>query len=198
MKESRTFVAMLLVTMLLGCASQETKDKPASAVKPIDRVREGIVGLSGDLKQTMDSAQLLAGNQGSRSSYSQDLRKTEQRVQTLRSDATELRDRASDYLLVWGGETFTITGDSHARGTNTRRDAGKAKYDELVSALMSAKEIVLPLLDRFKAIEASRDSAAIRADAQIAQTDGTRAIQSLDEALSRLDELKAMLQAKGD
>src|SRR3954447_14168676 len=169
MREIRSFAAMLLVTILLGCASQETKDKPDSAVKPIDRVREGIVGLTSDLKRTMSSAQLLASNQGSRASYSQDLRNTEQQAQMLRSDAAELRDRASDYLAVWGGETFTITADSHAQGTNTRRDAGKAKYDQLVSALMSAKEIVLPLLDRFKAIEASRDSAAIRADAQVAQ-----------------------------
>lgn len=198
MRETRSIAAMLLLAICLGCASQEAKDKPASEVKPIDRVRDGIVGLTSDLKQTMDSAQLLASNQSTRSSYSQDLRKTEQRAQMLRSDAAELRERASDYLAVWGGETYTITADSHASGTNTRRDAGKAKYDQLVSALMSAKEIVLPLLDRFKAIEASRDAAAIRADAQVAQADGTRAIQSLDEALSRLDELKTMLQAKGD
>jgi hypothetical protein len=199
MTDTRSFAATLLLAILLGCASQETKNKPASAVKPIDRVREGIVGLTSDLKRTMVSAQSMANNaRSARSSYSQDLRKTEQRVETLRTDAAELRDRASDYLAVWGGDTFVITGDSHARGTDTRRDAAKAKYDQLVSALMSAKEIVLPLLDRFKAIEASRDPVTIGEDVQIAESDGTQAIHALDVALSRLDELKAMLQTKGD
>jgi hypothetical protein len=188
----QSLLAIVVFALLCGCAaSPETNEKAPSSVKPIDRVREGIVVVSGDLKRTMASAD-------SPGDFSKDLQSTERSVATLRGDAAELRDRASDYLFVWGGQTYMVTGDSHATANDTRRDAVKGKYDNLVSELMSAKEIVLPLLAQYKAIESNKDPMTQRAAVMRAQADGTRAIQHLDNALARLDELKELIQASHD
>jgi hypothetical protein len=133
----------------------------------------------------------------SRNGFSREVKQIDQSVSTLRKDAAELRERANDYLLVWGGETYLVTSESHATGTDPRRDVVKTKYDAMVAELVSAREIVVPLLDRFKSLEKSSDSPAMRADVQQAQADTERATGHLDTALRQLDELKQLVQAKG-
>src|SRR5205085_11644884 len=168
--------AIPLVVILFGCADfQPTNERTPTTVKPIDRVREGIIALSTDLKRTMVSSEALANNDpSSRPSFSRDLRSTERSVAALRRDSAELHDRASDYLLVWSGQTYTVTSQSHASGTDPRREVVKGKYDQLVSELVSAKEIVLPLMDRFTAVEKSTSALTTRSDVQQVQSEGTR------------------------
>jgi hypothetical protein len=194
------FVMVALAMALNGCAAtSDSSEKPASTVKPMDRVREGIVAVSADLKRTMEASQALAeGGRSARSRFSQDLKSTEQQIATLRNDAAELRERASEYLSAWSGQTYIVTNATMARGTDSRREGVKTTYDEFVSELVSAKEIVLPLLDRWKAIEGRADRAVTTAELQQAQADGTRVVQHLEDGLKKLDELKKQLQTRRD
>jgi hypothetical protein len=197
--ELRWVVATLFLLQLIGCAgSAQTHQPPASELKPIDRVRNGIVALQANLKLTLGSAQSLGGSSSSRSVFSQNLEATERQVGTLRSDATELRDRATDYLALWSGQTMTITGNSHSYGTDHRRDLAKAKYDEFINDLLAARDVVLPLLDRLKTVQSSTNQVAMQAEVRQAQIDGAKGMQHLDQALAALDELKGMLQARGN
>jgi hypothetical protein len=192
-------VATLLLSQLLGCAgSAHPNESPKSDLMPIDRVRNGIIALQANLKLTIASAQSLAGGPSARSVFSQNLRATEEQIGTLRADAIELRDRASDYLALWSGQTMTITGQSHSHGTDEQRDRAKAKYDAFVGDMVAARDIVLPLLDRLRTIDSSADQVALQAELRQAQVDGAKGIQHLDEALAALDELRNMLQAKGN
>jgi hypothetical protein len=198
-QQSLSFAAVMLISVLAGCKAQTANESQGSQVKPIDRVREGIVALQAHLKGTLASSTSLAnGGWGSRERFSQDLQETQRCAQTLQSDSAELRERASDYLAAWSGNTYIITRDSHARGTDTQRGVVEAKYDEFVNSMLAAKEVVLPLLEQLKTIEASHDSAAVRANLQQAESQEAQATQALDEALARMDELKHLLQASGN
>jgi hypothetical protein len=186
-----------LVLLVAGCASSSGDDaSKANALKPIDRVGEGIVDLRDDLRHTADASESISSDPSSRATFSRSLRSTERRAQTLRADAAELRDRAADYLALWSGQTYTVASNSHAAGTDDRRQIVKQKYDQFVSEMIAAKETVLPLLDEFRAIESSRDANAISPGVHNARQKTEQATASLSDALRSLDELKELVQPR--
>ena len=193
-------IVMTMVVTLFGCAeSHESSDPPASTVKPIERVRQGIVDVADDLTRTNASSQELLKSGGpARLRFSKDLQSTKQHVETLRADATDLRDRASDYFKTWSGETVIVTNAGVAKGTDPRREAVKDKYDQFSGELVAAKDIVIPLMSEFQMMEARSDDATLGDDVRKANVDATQAIHHLNEAVKRLDELKNLAQARGD
>ena len=188
-----------LVSGFFGCTSSKPVAAQDTTAKPIDRVYQGLVDVQSELARTTNAAEAIAdGVPNTRSTFSLDLRALEQRVQTLKSDAAELRDRADGYLATWSGQTYVVTGNSTASTTDPQHQAAKAKYDQFVAEMIASKEAVLPLLDTFVAIEKGPNRAAVDSQIQLSRQQSDVANRHLSNAVGELDELKKMVQANRD
>jgi hypothetical protein len=124
-------------------------------------------------------------------------------VQALRKDAIELRERASEYLTLWGGDVTVIgAGGSISTKSNEPRQVIKARYEEMVSALQQARDVATPLLTALWQLEgrlrnslSAADLQALRPDVQRASSQEKRVVAELDIAVAKLDEVKSLATA---
>jgi hypothetical protein len=192
-----------------GCGSQPTAPPGNQAqLRPIDKVREGILAVKAQLETTLASARAVSGSssqnlRANREMFSRDLRAAEQRAIELRSDAQVLRDRAAEYLVLWGAQTTVVTSQGRVGNkTNEPRQAGQASYDEMVAALQQARDVVVPMLTDLQKMEKTLRDDMSGAELQSIRTsvEGIAARESkatalLDTAVTKLDEVKAAATA---
>jgi hypothetical protein len=198
-----------LAILLTGCMSSATKTQGgATPVRPIDRVRNGIGAVKTQLDAALAAARAVTADpamnsRSNRQTFSRELRATEQQVQTLRSDAIELHQRASEYLALWGGGTSVLTTDGRINPTSNQASTSlQAKFDEMVSALQQARDVAAPLLANLQQLEgrlrddvSAAEMQALRPDVQRASAQEALAVAHLNTAVTKLDELKSLAAA---
>jgi hypothetical protein len=206
-------IALALLAGSCGCAPSaahtSADDSAASAPpRPIDKVRAGIVSVNGQFEKSAQSAQDVTNTsaggsfRSDRSRFSKDLESLDVAVAQLRSDAVELRERATEYLALWSGQKVTVTASGAVGGyPDQRRARVKAKYDQMVAAMQQANQGASPLMADMKDFEqklkGSPDAAQLQSlrSQSLRISEETAAVRShLDTALTNLDELTVMLK----
>jgi len=197
---------MLLAVASAGCASASPSqtDPP----RPIDQVRADIASSRAQLAATLAAAgavvaEPLSDVSRKRQAFEKEVRATDTQIQQLRANALELKQRAGEYFTMWGGNVATFQPDAGglASQTNAPRQRIKAKYDEMVDALIRARDAMEPFRADLTALESTyREEitaarlSSIKPEVQRATSQGQAVISHLDVALTRLDELKALAE----
>ena len=208
-------IALALLAGSCGCAPSaahtSADDSAASAPpRPIDKVRAGIVSVNSQFEKSSQSAQDVtnasAGGsfRSDRGRFSKDLESLDVAVAQLRSDAVELRERATEYLALWSGQKVTVTASGAVGGyPDQRRAQVKAKYDQMVADMQQANRGASPLMADMKELEkklaGGRDEAqsqSLRSQSNRISEETAQVRSHLDSALKTLDELTAMLNEK--
>jgi hypothetical protein len=208
-------IALALLAGSCGCAPSaahtSADDSAASAPpRPIDKVRAGIVSVDSQFEKSAQSAQDVTNSsaggsfRSDRGRFSKDLESLDVAVAQLRSDAVELRERATEYLALWSGQKVTVTASGAVGGyPDQRRAQVKAKYDQMVADMQQANRGASPLMADMKELEkklaGGRDEAqsqSLRSQSNRISEETAQVRSHLDSALKTLDELTAMLNEK--
>lgn len=187
---------------MAGCQSAPTSDAPAKRVRPIDKVREELVGLKDQLNANIVTIEAIPAASSARAAHqnlTREIAKTDALVATLRTSVKELDERATDYLAAWGGEVDYIgTSGAPQVGTNVPRQQAKARYDRMVGSLMKARDAAAPLRSSVTTLEQKLAGGMSAAQLQALKPDVDRifseakvSITHVQEAIAALDELKA-------
>lgn len=194
---------LMLLCIAASCQStgESASAPPVQPVKPIDQLRVGIVVAAEQLQATLALAEEAAAEPTSRqrprpNRFADSLEKTRAAMQTLRADAQEVRDRAGDYMTMWSGEVVVVSPDgSLGSSVSPTQQRGKAKYDQMVTSLLQAREQLLPLEAELLKLKDGQETSAAAADLPQIRQRGAQAVAYMNAAVTQLDELKAILSA---
>lgn len=187
---------ILSVLTLAGCQSAGNPQTEAPPLRPIERVHAGIIAVRDQSDATLTAAEAMVADPSRtrQNRFNEDLRLMETAVQTLRNDATELRERANEYLILWSGQSTGFTNDGRFyERSDDRYGQRKTKYEEMVKSLQAARDEILPLMTDLKGLSASPSQTIV----QPARQRQTRAAAHLNTAVTQLDELTQMFKQTG-
>jgi hypothetical protein len=201
---------MILGGLLAGTGCQSMPEGPAekpATVRPIEKVRLGILAVRTRLQATLTSADGIP-NSGKlmslrKGTFKDNLKSTQEAVQALRSDVAGMRERADEYLSRWNAQ---VIGSNNSTQVHTHADPlGERKlekYNQLLASLTQARDEAVPVLAELERLEVvsrtmDQDAAAqqqFQADLKPLHEQANRASKHLTDAGVRLDELKAIFR----
>jgi hypothetical protein len=97
-------------------------------------------------------------------------------------------------MMLWSGRVATVTDADIQRRTDDRHGESQAEYDAMVASLISARDLVNPLLARLKGIENGNSVGdRLREDVRGARGLADQAITKLNSAVEHLDNVKELV-----
>ncbi len=205
-RQMLSILTLSWVMLAAGCAASSDQPVAAAPLRPADRMREDIALLRNQLNTTLAAnqsvvAEPISDSRAARQAFASQLRATQDCVEKVRADAVQVKQRAAEYITLWGGE---VTGFAPNHGglvvqANEPKQQFKTKYDQFVSTmqqvanLLPAQIAALRRLDqRYQNMKGAAELQSIAPDATRVSTDGQKIVVLLDSALSELNELIAM------
>jgi methyl-accepting chemotaxis protein len=208
-RQMLSIMMLSLVTFAAGCASSGDRPAATAPLRPADRMREDIALLRNQLNNTLAAnqavvAEPISNSPAARQTFASELRATQDCMEKVRADAVQVKERAAEYITLWGGNVTNFAPDHGGlvvRASEPKQQF-KVKYDQFVSTMQQVAGMLrshipeLRQLDqRYQSAQSAAELRSLTSEATRVSAEGRKVLDLLDSALSQLDELIGMASA---
>jgi hypothetical protein len=195
---------------LAGCGSSDSGKKTAgeqrasATVTGLKETRAEIVAGRAQIDKTISSLTALRDGQGALqtefAAFNDNIKRTEEHRQKIRTRADHMRARAGDYQAKWRAEMAKVDDPALRAAANERADKVRQRFDVITDKATEARNAYEPFMKQLKSVQTylSNDLTpeGIQSASAVfdkAAADGKVVLEKIDAVVAELDSVASSM-----